>query len=81
MMFVGRAMTVTTNKAWSYPGPFLVSCSSPRLLDDARHEKTDLKVFVVIPKGGLAGGSPANPSLDMAPTIKYHSTAFIDYIL
>ncbi len=49
---------------------------------DARHEKTDLKVLVVvIPKEGLEGWSPANPSLGMALTIKYYSTAFIDYIL
>ncbi len=46
------------------------------------HEKTDLKkVFVaVIPKEGLAtqrmGGA-----LSMTLTIKYYSTAFIDYIL
>ena len=30
---------------------------------------------------GLAGWGPANPSLGMTPTIKYYSTAFIDYIL
>ncbi len=37
----------------------------------ARREKTDLKVFVVvIPKEGLAGWGPANPSLGMTPTIK-----------
>ncbi len=47
-----------------------------------RHEKTDLKVFVVvIPKEGLAGWGPTNPSLGMTPTMKYYSTAFIDYIL
>ncbi len=47
-----------------------------------RHEKTDLKIFVVvIPKEGLAGWGPTNPSLGMTPTIKYYSTAFIDYIL
>ncbi len=47
---------------------------------DARHEKTDLKVVVVvIPKEGLAGWGPANPSLGMTPTLKYYSTAFIDY--
>ena len=35
---------------------------------NARHEKTDLKVFVVvIPKEGLAGLGPANPSLGMTP--------------
>ncbi len=39
---------------------------------DARHEKTDLKVFVVVvPKEGLAGGGLANPSLGMTNTIKY----------
>ena len=27
------------------------------------------------------GWGPANPSLGMTPTIKYYSTAFIDYIL
>ncbi len=50
--------------------------------NDTRHEKTDLKVLVVvIPKEGLVGWGPANPSLSMTPTIKYYSTAFIDYIL
>ncbi len=40
------------------------------------HEKTDLKVFVVvIPKEGLAGWGPANPSLGMKLTIKYYSTS------
>ncbi len=49
---------------------------------DTHHEKTDLKVFVVvIPKEGLAGWGPANPSLGMTPTIKYYSPAFIEYIL
>ncbi len=49
---------------------------------DAHHEKTDLKVFVVaIPKEGLAGWGPTNPSLGMTPAIIYYSTAFIDYIL
>ncbi len=43
---------------------------------DMCHEKKDLKVFVVvIPKKEL------HPSLGMTPTIKYYSTAFIDYIL
>ncbi len=43
---------------------------------------TRKKVFVVvIPKEGLAGWGPANPSLGMTPTIKYYSTNFIDYIL
>ena len=47
-----------------------------RVQVDVRHEKTDLKVFVVvIPKEGLAGWGPANPSLGMTPTIKYYSTA------
>ena len=51
-------------------------------MNDVHHEKTDLKVFVVvIPKEGLAGWDPANPSLGMTPTINYCSTAFIDYIL
>ncbi len=50
--------------------------------NDMRHEKTDLKIFVVvIPKEGLAGWGPANPSLGITPTIKYYSTAFIHYIL
>ncbi len=49
---------------------------------DAHYKITDLKVFVVvIPKEGLAGWDPANPSLGMTPTINYCSTAFIDYIL
>ncbi len=39
----------------------------------ARHEKTDLKVFVVvIPKEELAGWGPANPSLGMTPTTEYN---------
>ena len=39
---------------------------------DVRHEKTDLKVFVVaILKEGLAGWGPANPSLGITPTMKY----------
>ena len=34
------------------------------------HEKTDLKVFVVvITKEGLVGWGPANPSFGMTPTI------------
>ncbi len=42
--------------------------------NDARHEKTDLKVFViVIPKEGLAGWGSANPSLGTTLTIKSHS--------
>ncbi len=37
------------------------------------HEKTNLKVFVVvIPMEGLAGWSPANPSLGMTQTVKYY---------
>ena len=40
---------------------------------DARHEKTDLKVFVVIiPKEGLAGWGPANPSLGITLTTEYN---------
>ncbi len=40
---------------------------------------TDLKVFVVvIPKEGLAGWGPANPSLGMTPTIKYYSSSLVD---
>ncbi len=43
------------------------------MITDARHEKTDLKVFViVIPKDGLAGWDPANPSLGMTPTAEYN---------
>ncbi len=50
--------------------------------DDVRHEQTDLNVFVVVvPKEGLEGGGPANPSLGTIPTIKYYSTAVTDYIL
>ena len=47
---------------------------------DAGHKKTELKI-VVIPKEGFACWDPANPSLGMTLTIKYHSNAFIDYIL
>ena len=40
---------------------------------DERHKKTDLKVFiVVIPKEGLAGWGPINPSLGMTPTTGYN---------
>ncbi len=40
---------------------------------DVRHEKTDLKVFiVVIPKEGLAGWGSAHPSLGMTMTIQYY---------
>ena len=46
--------------------------SRPYCIDE-RHEKTDLKVFVVvIPKDGLAGWGPANPSLGMTPTTEYN---------
>ncbi len=46
---------------------------------DARHEKADLKVFVVvIHKEGLVGWGPANHSLGMTPTIKYY---YLHYIL
>ena len=56
--------------------------SAMRLIIHARHEKTDLKVFVVVtPKEGLAGWGPAHPSLDMTRTMKYYSTALLDYIL
>ena len=48
---------------------------------DARHGKTDLEVFVVvIPKEGLAGWGPANPSLGVTPTIKYYSAAFSEAV-
>ena len=41
-------------------------------LFDARHRKTDLKVFVVvIAKEGLAGGDPANP-FGMTTTTDYN---------
>ena len=54
-----------------FRGFFLLTC-------DARHEKTNLKIFVVvIPKEGLAGWGPANPSLGMTLTTKYYSTDFI----
>ena len=47
---------------WAFK-PFLSSYN-------ARHEKTDLKVFVfVIPKEGLG---PVNPSLGMTPTTEYN---------
>ncbi len=47
---------------------------------DMRHEKTDLKVFVVvIPKEGLAGRGSANPSLGMTLTIKYYSPSGAHY--
>ena len=40
---------------------------------DACHEKTDLKVFIVVMlKEGLAGWGPANPSLGMTPTTEYN---------
>ncbi len=40
--------------------------------NDARHKNTDLKVYdVVIPKDGLAGWGPANPSLGMTLTTEY----------
>ncbi len=36
------------------------------------YEKTGLNVFVVvIPKEGLVGWGPANPSLGMTPTTEY----------
>ncbi len=69
------------------PSGFLLSYKQKLLLQkhiichvlnikDVRHEKTDLRVFVVfIPRG------PANPSLGMTPTIKYYYPAFKDYIL
>ncbi len=44
-----------------------------------RHGKTDLKVFVVvIPKEGLAGWSPTNPSLGMTPTTEYKNMQAVD---
>ena len=40
-----------------------------KLSYDKRHEKRDLKVFVgVIPKEGLGGPRPGNPSLGMTTT-------------
>ncbi len=46
---------------------------------EVRHEKTDLKVFViVIPKEGLAGKapkSPNNPSFSMTLTIDLYTAA------
>ena len=43
------------------------------LIGEARHKKTGFKVFVVvIPKEGLAGWGPANPSLGMTPTTEYN---------
>ena len=38
---------------------------------DVSHEKTDLKVFVVVQEG-LAGWGPANPSLGITPTREYN---------
>ena len=56
--------------------------SIPLSIYDMHHEKTDLKVFVdVIPKEGLAGWGPTNPSLGVTTTLKCYSTTFIDYIL
>ncbi len=41
-------------------------------IHDARHEKTDLNVFVVvIPKDGLAGTSSTKPSFGMTLTIEH----------
>ncbi len=41
-------------------------------LHELCHEKTNLKIFVVvIPKEGLVGGA-ANPSFDMTPTTEYN---------
>ena len=40
---------------------------------DTRHEKTVLKVFVVvIPKEELVGWGPTNPSLGITPTTEYY---------
>ena len=48
--------------------PFLVIAAFIK----THHEKTDLKVFVdVIPKEGLVGWGPANPSLGITTTTEY----------
>ena len=40
---------------------------------DARHEKTDIKIFVVvIPKEGLTDWVPTKPSLGMTLTTEYN---------
>ncbi len=40
---------------------------------ELRHEKTGLKIFViVIPKGGLGGSSPTKPSFGMTLTIIFN---------
>ena len=49
---------------------------------DTRHEKRELKVFVVvIPKEELAGWGPTTPSFGMTPTIKYYSTARLYFVV
>ena len=60
----------------------IMCCVYIMTVNDTGHKKTDVKVFVVvIPKERLVDWGHANPSLGMTPTVKYYSTAFIDYIL
>ena len=40
-----------------------------------------LKSFVIIPKEGLAGTNPAQPSFGMTPTIELYPVVFTGYIL
>ena len=71
-MFLGRRQFLFL---FFWAAPYVLSQKSfcfPSNTGDARHEKTDLKIFVL---------GPANPSLGMKPTIKDYSTAFIHYIL
>ncbi len=43
------------------------------IIIDGHHEKTNLKVFVVvISKEGLVGWGPTNSSLGMTPTTEYN---------
>ena len=43
---------------------------------------TGLKIFVItIPNEGMAGTSPAQPSVITTPTIELYSLSFTDYIL
>ena len=51
-------------------GPVDEQWKASRRIPEARYDKTDLKVFVVvIPKEGLVGWGAANPSFGMTPTI------------
>ena len=73
--------TVPDTKKQYAKVPLYIESEYLSALPDVRHEKTD-KIFVdAIPKEGLTGWGPANPSLGMTPPLKYYSIAFIDYIL